>query len=177
MNWIYANKENVKSISNYDFRTTKRVLHLSINNKTVSDENSLRFILKIVNDVPSILELQNILIPLQKEYDTCDEVNVFYVNGKKCWFDKATRVGLISSINLEKYIDKKDTTIWFGNNPITMSISKAIAFLRELEIYAMECYNVTQKHIVEINNTETIEELLEFDITKDYPEPLKFTFE
>ena len=36
------------------------------------------------------------------EYDKSENVNVFELNGMRAWLDKATRVGLVNSLNIEK---------------------------------------------------------------------------
>lgn len=182
MIWNYTFKENVSSsiVCLHDY-SDECVIHLSANNRMFSAEDQesglLRFVLKHFDHTPTTEELQNVLLSLQKEYDTCDEVNVFYINNNKYWFDKTTRLSLNHSINLQKESGNEETTIWFDNTPITLSIDKALSLLTKLESYASECYNVTQKHIAKIKSTETIEELIQFDITSDYPYPLNFVIE
>ena len=41
--------------------------------------------------------------------------------------------------------------------------------MRKVELYALECYNVTEQHKQEVANLYGEDELLNYDVTKDYP--------
>ena len=60
---------------------------------------------------------------------------------------------------------------------INISIDKALTLLTAVEMYAKKCYDNTQKHYVEINQLETIEDCLAYDITKEYPDILNIQTE
>ena len=117
------------------------------------------------------------MLSLQAEYDNSAEVNSFYLNGKRVWLDKATRVGLVNSLNLEKSTGKTDTILWFNNVSITIDINKALQLLSIVEMYAKECYNNTHQHYSDIAKLETLEDCLSFDITSGYPNILKIETE
>ena len=114
---------------------------------------------------------------MQAEYDNSAEVNSFYLNGKRVWLDKATRVGLVNSLNLEKSTGKTDTILWFNNVSTTIDINKALQLLSIVEMYAKECYNNTHRHYSDIAKLETLEACLSFDITSGYPNILKIETE
>lgn len=108
-------------------------------------------------------------------YDTSDEVNSFFLNGIKVWLDKDTRVGLMNSLTIEKNAGKEESTLWFNNICITINCDAAIQMLSTLELYALNCYNVTAKHKVAVENLNNLEEALGYDYTVGYPEKLSFT--
>ena len=108
-------------------------------------------------------------------YDTSDEVNSFFLNGVKVWLDKDTRVGLMNSLTIEKNAGKEESTLWFNNICITINCDAAIQMLSTLELYALNCYNVTAKHKVAVENLNNLEEALGYDYTVGYPEKLSFT--
>lgn len=114
---------------------------------------------------------------MQKEYDSSAEVNCFILNNKRVWLDKATRVGLFNILNLEKSNGIDVTTLWFNTMSVKINIDKAITLLTAVEMYAKKCFNNTQKHCAEINQLETIEDCLAYDITKDYPDILNIQIE
>lgn len=178
MVWFYCNKNDFIGAECINSKTNKHVVRLSPNNKfninNKNDENNIRFISKYVNNLPNVKELKNILLSLQKEYDNCNEVNSFIINDKQVWLDKSTRLGIFNLLNIEKNIGKHNTTLWFGDLFVNVNINKAIDILNSIELYAKACYNNTQIHIKEINNLETIEDLLAFDITAGYPDKLTF---
>jgi len=107
-------------------------------------------------------------------YDISDEVNGFKVNGKRIWLDKATRVGLVNSLNVEKATGKEMTTLWFDDVSYTLSVENALELLSQVELYAIACYNKTAEHRVAINTLTTPEDVEAFDITAGYPEQPNF---
>ena len=180
MRWFESKKEDFVGLECVNAKTGKHLLRLSPNSNFISEgeqQNDIRFISIFVNNYPSVKEIKSILLSLQEEYDNSAEVNSFYLNGKRVWFDKATRVGLINSLNLEKSTGKTDTILWFNNVSITIDIDKALQLLSIVEMYAKECYNNTHQHYSDIAKLETIEDCLSFDITSGYPNILKIETE
>lgn len=107
-------------------------------------------------------------------YDSSENVNRFYLDDLALWLDKATRVGLVNSITIEKKAKRSTTCLWFGNHNINMGVDEALDALYQLELYALSCYNVTAQHLVQIEQYESVDELRSFDIHSDYPEMLRF---
>ena len=106
-------------------------------------------------------------------YDTSSAVNGFILNGERVWLNKDTRVGLMNSTSIAKAMGKTTTTLWFGGMKIVVNCDKAIQLLSALEMYALECFNVTAAHKKAVAELNTVEEVLEYDYTKGYPEQLK----
>ena len=106
------------------------------------------------------------------EYDTSDNVNVFYLNGMKVWLDKNTRVGLMNSTNIAKNDHKETTTLWLGSNKLVINCDLAIKLLSDLEIYALDCFNVTATHKKEVSEMTDIEKIYNYNYKVRYPEPL-----
>lgn len=179
MRWTNIKREELVGLECINPKNDRHILRLSPNSKNMiqdeQDTNDTRIVSIIVNNKPSIDDIKKYLLSLQKEYDNSAEVNSFYINGKRVWLDKATRVGLVNTLNLEKKTGKTDTILWFGNLSIDIEIDKALTLLTKVEIYAKECYNNTHKHYVEINQLSTIEECLQYDITAGYPAILNIT--
>lgn len=109
------------------------------------------------------------------EYDKSANVNSFLLNGISVWLNKDTRVGLMNSLTIEKNAGKEESTLWFNNICITINCDAAIQMLSALELYALNCYNVTAKHKVAVENLNNLEEVLGYDYTVGYPEKLSFT--
>ena len=176
MRWFYCKNENFVGLECVNNKTDKHLLRLSPNTKAIPTdediEGDIRYIAKFIDNKPTVKDVKKLLIAFQKEYDVSAEVNLFYLNGKRVWLDKATRVGLFNILNLEKQNNKENTTLWFKNNSININVDKAIKLLTAVEVYAKQCYDNTQKHYAEINNLNTIEDCLRYDITAGYPEIL-----
>lgn len=106
-------------------------------------------------------------------YDTSSAVNGFMLNGQRVWLNKDTRVGLMNSTQIAKAMGKTTTTLWFGGMKIVVNCDKAIGLLSTLEMYALECFNVTAAHKKAVAELNTVEEVLGYDYTKGYPEQLR----
>ena len=107
-----------------------------------------------------------------EEYDTSTNVNGFQLNGVTVWLDKATRVGLMNSTTIAKNMGNENTTLWLGNIKIEVNCDKAIQLLSALEMYALQCFNVTAAHKKTVSELTSIKEVEDFDITADYPDQL-----
>lgn len=105
-------------------------------------------------------------------YDTSDKVNGFVLNGAVVWLDKATRVGLMNSTTIAKGMGQATTTLWLGDTKLEVGCDMAIQLLSVLEMYALECFNVTAAHKKAVSELTDIGEVLSYDYTKGYPEKL-----
>ena len=121
-----------------------------------------------------LYDLKQLVLKLQKEYDKSDDVNYFIFNGKKYWFDKETRVGLVNSLNVQQSVGQTNTILWFDDISVNVSIVYVKEFLKNLELYAIECFNVTQNHIIEINALKDMDDMFNYNVTTGYPEPIEF---
>lgn len=106
-------------------------------------------------------------------YDTSFAVNGFMLNGQHVWLDKATRVGLMNSTTIAKAMGQPTTTLWLCDVKLVVECDKAIGLLSALEMYALECFNVTAAHKKAVAELNTVEEVLGYDYTKGYPEQLR----
>ena len=109
-----------------------------------------------------------------EKYDTSDAVNVFYVNDIPMWLDKATRVGLRLRFETEIENGLSETTLWYDDMPFKLNLEKALPMLRTIELYASQCYDVTQLNIFNVKQFTTLEEIDNFLFKEKYPEILKF---
>lgn len=176
MKWTNLNSNNligIKCINSikdkYTLELSPNSKNLELNNYDVLDNCNLRIMSKIVNGEPTLEVIKELLLSLQKEYDSSNEVNTCIINNQKCWFDKNTRIGLLQRANIEK-LTKSITTIWINNNSITTSIENIIDFITNLELYSIDCFDNTQRHYQEIKELDSVKEALQYDITSGYPD-------
>lgn len=106
-------------------------------------------------------------------YDSSVAVNAFLLNGMQVWLDKATRVGLMNSTTIAKNMGQEKTTLWLGSYQLEVDCDKAIQLLSALEMYALECFNVTAAHKKAVSELDNIEAVLTYDYKSGYPEKLK----
>lgn len=109
------------------------------------------------------------------DYDTSDNVNGFMLNGLLVWLDKATRVGLMNSTTIAKAAGQETTTLWLGGLKLVVDCDKAIQLLSALEMYALECFNMTASHKATVNELTTIEEVEAYDYKAGYPKMLEMS--
>ena len=108
-------------------------------------------------------------------YDTSDKVNGFTLNGLLVWLDKATRVGLMNSTTIAKAAGQQTTTLWLGGIKLVVDCDKAIQLLSALEMYALECFNVTASHKAAVSELTTVEEVIAYDYRTGYPKMLEMS--
>lgn len=130
-------------------------------------------------DTGGVASEQALLAAAQREvlsaieaYDASDSVNAFMLNGQRVWLDKATRVGLMNSTSIAKTMGQATTTLWLGEAKLVVDCDKAIQLLSALEMYALECFNVTAAHRKAVNEMTTLEDVLGYDYTGGYPQKL-----
>lgn len=108
-------------------------------------------------------------------YDSSSAVNSFVLNGMEVWLDKATRVGLMNSTTIAKASGQKTTTLWLGGLKLVVDCDKAIQLLSALEMYALECFNVTASHKATVGELKTIEEVEAYNYKTGYPKMLEMS--
>ena len=108
-------------------------------------------------------------------YDTSSSVNGFMLNGLLVWLDKATRVGLMNSTTITKAAGQETTTLWLGGLKLVVDCDKAIQLLSALEMYALECFNVTASHKAAVGELKTIEDVKAYDYKAGYPKMLEMS--
>lgn len=123
----------------------------------------------------TVKEAKEMLIAEITAYDTSSSVNGFMLNGLLVWLDKATRVGLMNSTTIAKAAGLEKTTLWLKGIKLVVDCDKAIQLLSALEMYALECFNVTASHKAAVNELTTIEEVEAYDYKTGYPKMLEMS--
>ena len=118
---------------------------------------------------------QKMVLAEIEKHDTSPSVNGFMLNGQRVWLNKDTRVGLMNSTSIAKAMGKTSTTLWFGGMQLEVNCDKAIQLLSALEMYALECFNVTAAHKKAVAELNTVEEVLAYDYTAGYPKLLEMS--
>ena len=121
----------------------------------------------------TIEEAKEMLLAEIDAYDKSSAVNGFALNGAVVWLDKATRVGLMNSTSITKAMGQPTTTLWLGESKMEVPCDTAIQLLSALEMYALECFNVTAAHKKAVSELNSIEEVEKYDITAGYPAQLR----
>lgn len=114
------------------------------------------------------------------KYDNSKEVNNCYINYQdqqiSYWADKQERSVLKTAIQDCIAIGREKYRLDLRNLGISIEISceLLLQMLAALEVYAIDCYNVTTDHIYAVKKINTSEELKQYDYKAGYPEKLVF---
>lgn len=119
--------------------------------------------------------LKDILFHNIETYDSSSDVNDFSIQGKHMWLDKATRVGLQMRFQSEQLNGKTETTLWTSDGEsFTLGIDDAMSMLYQLEEYASKCYDNTMKHIANVKQLVSDDDIISYDFKVGYPDKLVF---
>ena len=107
-------------------------------------------------------------------YDTSEAVNSFTLGNATMWISRDDRISLMNSTTILKNAGVETTTLWYGGEKYTLPCDTLILMLSSLEVYALQCYEMTEEHKAAVNALTTIEEVDAYDYTIGYPEKLSF---
>ena len=107
-------------------------------------------------------------------YDTSDAVNSFTLDGDTMWISRDDRVSTMNSTTILKKVGQETTALWYGGEKYTLPCDTLIQMLSALEVYALQCYDVTEEHKAAVKALTTIEAVDAYDYTTGYPEKLSF---
>lgn len=175
--------ENFQRVGTVDGKPLIRVYfnHQTEERENMMSEKDETITVHLADFIQRISFLDNALDVIKEEaieqiteYDTSSDVNSFTLQGKTMWLPKETRVGLVNSVTIEKNTGKETTILWFGGEKYELPVDTALQMLSALELYALECYNVTAAHKAAVSALESVEDVVAYDYTQGYPEKLNF---
>ena len=160
-------------LERYDYKPS---MDLVLNDILASGEQASMEEIKEISEglgAEPLWYMKNAMLAYIEKYDASSSVNSFLLNGMEVWLDKDTRVGLMNSTTIAKSIGHEKTTLWLGSYQLEVECDKAIQLLSALEMYALECFNVTAAHKKAVSELDNIEAVLTYDYKSGYPEKLK----
>lgn len=107
-------------------------------------------------------------------YDKSPAVNSFSLGGNPMWLPLEERKSMRQSLIALKAEGIETFTYWLGLTPITMPVAQFETIMDKVEVYALQCFNVTAQHKAEVMALTTLAEVAQYDITAGYPEKLAF---
>ncbi len=108
-------------------------------------------------------------------YDVSPAVNGFTLDGDHIWLENNLRLRLSNRILTEEAAGREVTRLWFEDKRYDLPIAVAKQMLAAVELYAMDCYDVTATHRHAVGQLTTIEEIDAYDYTTGYPAQLTLT--
>ena len=107
-------------------------------------------------------------------YDTSEAVNSFTLGNATMWISRDDRISLMNSTTILQNAGQETTTLWYGGEKYTLPCDTLIQMLSALEVYALQCYEMTEEHKAAVNALTNIEEVDAYDYKTGYPEKLSF---
>lgn len=111
-------------------------------------------------------------------YDSSDAVNGIGVTigGQTAtvWIDRETRADYKASIEAAELMGLTEVHPVIAGQEVTMTVEMAKMALARIQLYANQCYGVTERHKAAILQLQTVEAVEGYDITEGYPERLRF---
>ena len=107
-------------------------------------------------------------------YNVSDAIDSFTLQGKQMWLPYERRVGLVNSVTNEKRAGKEVTVLWYDGVRYELPVDTALQMLAALDLYALECYNVTEAHKAQVLALSDVSAIVAYDYTAGYPEKLSF---
>lgn len=151
----------------YEFTHFQTVKDLMSINKFMELPLNIWFdILNMKEGFVSYNKLYKILVDKILYYDKSRDINSFIFNNKLYWLNKDTRVGLVNLANSTN----ENIILFLDPDFIEISPIKLKQHLSKIEVYSNKCYIQTQKHLQNIQQLQTIEDLINYDYTTGYPE-------
>lgn len=105
-------------------------------------------------------------------YDSSEAVNSFKLNGVSVWINREDRIGTRRAIELDVENGKTESEIWLNGFRLVVNCRLAMKLLDMVGHYAYDAYNVTQMHLHEVQQLESVKEVEKYDYRKGYPEKL-----
>ena len=117
--------------------------------------------------------MKNAMLAYIEKYDASSSVNSFLLNGESHWLDFNLRDRVFQGNERLKLMGRTDTTLWLDGMCIEFPIEQAQSLIASIEVYAKDCYNVTERHKMEVKALKTYDEVMAYDITADYPDKIE----
>lgn len=109
-----------------------------------------------------------------ERYDKSAAVNGFTFAGQRMWFDKNERSAIRHGVESCEGSGMETYSIWYGGKEYTLPTSVCRQMLNAVEIYAIRCFDTTERHKANVAALATLEEIEKYNYREGYPEPLNF---
>ena len=109
-----------------------------------------------------------------ERYDKSNAVNTFTFAGQRMWFDKNERSAIRHGVESCEESGMGEYSIWYGGKEYTLPTNVCKQMLNAVELYAIRCFDATERHKANVATLQTIEEIENYNYREGYPEPINF---
>ena len=109
-----------------------------------------------------------------EEHAKKPEVKGFEINGVRGWLDSEARVSIRRAVAYKAAVGRESVTVYLAGVGFTMTPARAVEILAAVEVYASDCYDVTENHKAAVDALTDAAAVEAYDYATGYPEPLQF---
>lgn len=127
-----------------------------------------------LNEEKQVLLLREKLRIEINQYDKSEKVNDFTINGIHIWLDHDLRGKVKENLETCQQLGEADTILRFGGLEFPITLEEGWKMYYSVLKYARDCWNNTESHLANINQIQTVEDIINYDYTIGYPMKLIF---
>lgn len=158
--WIHLSQEQVEFYHEHPYATVEEIINMALTPRTLEQAKAEK-------------------IEQIDGYNNSDAVNSFNVvkDGVTVtdWLTPDKRSNYRNSIDAAKLVGLQNLSLYVGGMAVTLPTQTAELMLAQVQLYADQCFMVTETHKAAVNALDTIEAVDAYDNTAGYPERLSFT--
>ena len=109
-----------------------------------------------------------------EDYAKSGAVKVFAINGVSGWLDSEARVSIRRAVADKAAQGRESVTVYLSEVGFTMTPAKAEEILAAVEVYASDCFDVTENHKAAVDALDNVDAVEAYDYANGYPQPLQF---
>lgn len=118
---------------------------------------------------------KEVINEIRANADNRETVKRFTINGISDWFESETRSSLRDKVASERRKGRTKTIIYSAGVGYEMTLEQADDFLDTLQVYAADCFQITEAHEANVKNLEEVKDIDAYDYKRGYPENPAFT--
>ena len=158
--WIHLSDEQVEFYYEHPYATVEEIINMALTPRTLERAKAEK--------------LEQI-----DEYNNSDTINGFDVvkDGVTVsdWLTPEKRSNYRNSIDAAKLVGLTSLSLYVGGMAVTLPTQDAELMLAQIQLYADQCFMVTETHKANVGALDTIEAVDGYDNTQGYPQRLTFT--
>lgn len=175
---FFHTEEVEREVTHKDFETgeeTTETIHEWLCDVVEYEGEEAKDILRMIKENKNSVECQKwILKEKIKAYDKSKHVEDFTISGIHLWLDSTMRSKVKENLETCQEFGEEITTLRFEGKAFPITVTMGWQMYYSVLAYARECWNVTESHLATIDKLETVEELMNYNYTVNYPMKLVF---
>ena len=107
-------------------------------------------------------------------YDKSEAVNSFELAGRRMWYGKEDRAGLVRALDRADANGMTTFDMWYENAHYELPVARMRQMVDAVEDYAIQCLCVTEHHKADVMALTSVEDVQNYDHRTGYPQRLVF---